>query len=284
MVTVRDCCLKLQTVLTEYGVGEAELEARELTAAACGLDARSIWNWKSIPISEEQQRTAEAFLLRRQKQEPLAYILGEWDFYGNTFRVTPDVLIPRSDTEWLCDAAVQCAKQMHQPRVLDLCCGSGCIGISIALAVKDAQVTAVDYSQAALSVTCDNAKRHELPESRFSAVHGNALLPDSIAGEFDIVVSNPPYITQQEMQELDESVSAYEPHLALFGGIDGLDFYRVMAQTPPFALKSGGKIFLECGWKQGQQVEQLFQDAGWKQTEVRCDLSGIPRIVCAERA
>lgn len=284
MVTVRDCCLKLQAVLTEYGVEEADLEARELTAAACGLNARDTWNWKHISISEEQQKTADAFLARRQKQEPLAYILGEWDFYGNTFCVTPDVLIPRSDTEWLCDAAVQCARQMKTPRVLDLCCGSGCIGISIALAVPDARVTALDYSQAALTVTRENAQRHALPTERFSAVHGNALIPDSIAGEFDIVVSNPPYITQQEMQELDESVSAYEPHLALFGGTDGLDFYRVMAQTPPFSLRHGGMIFLECGWKQGQQVEQLFRNADWKQTEVRCDLSGIPRIVCAVRA
>ena len=218
---------------------------------------------------------------RRKQDEPLAYILGEWDFYGNRFVVTPDVLIPRGDTEWLCDSAVQAARNVSAPRVLDLCCGSGCIGISLALAVPQAQVVAADCSEAALAVTRDNAALHGLDAPRFQAVQADALVPDSIDGAFDLVVTNPPYITAQEMRELDHSVDAYEPHLALFGGEDGLDFYRAMAQKPAFRLKPGGQFFAECGWKQGGQVAALFRAAGWTDVHLQSDLAGVPRIVCA---
>lgn len=283
MVNAWDCYRQLRDALAQDGVEAAELEARELTAFAAGLDAGSTIGWKTHALSEAQQREAAQLLARRRQGEPLAYLLGEWDFYGNRFLVTPDVLIPRGDTEWLCDAAVQEAKQYAQPRVLDLCCGSGCIGISLARAVPGAQVVAADCSQAALAVTRRNAVLYHLDAPRFAAVQADALQPGSIAGEFDVVVSNPPYITAQEMRELDHSVDAYEPHLALFGGEDGLDFYRAMAFRPAFSLKTGGMLFAECGWKQGEQVKALFARAGWKQVSLRSDLAGIPRIVCAQK-
>lgn len=269
--------------LARLDVAESELEAREIVAFAAGLDARRMTDWKITPLSAEAARRADALLRRRQAGEPLAYLLGEWDFYGYTFAVTPDVLIPRSDTEWLCDAAVREAKARSAPRVLDLCCGSGCIGISLALAVPQAAVTAVDCSESAIAVTRRNAQRYALAAPRFLAACGDARAPDSIAGVFDIVVSNPPYITEQEMRALDRSVAQYEPHMALFGGADGLDFYRAMARRPAFALAAGGRIFLECGWKQGNAVAQLFRAAGWRDVQLQCDLAGIPRIVCAEK-
>lgn len=283
MVTAWDCFRQLRDVLVQDGVEAAELEAREMTALAAGLDAGCTIGWKTHGLSEAQRHEAVQLLTRRRQGEPLAYLLGEWDFYGNRFVVTPDVLIPRGDTEWLCDAAVQEAKKQVQPRVLDLCCGSGCIGISIACAVPDAQIVAADCSQAALAVTRRNAVLYKLDASRFTAVQADALQPGSIAGEFDIVVSNPPYITAQEMRELDHSVDAYEPHLALFGGEDGMDFYRAMAYRPAFSLKTGGMLFAECGWKQGEQVKKLFVCAGWKQVSLRTDLAGIPRIICAQK-
>lgn len=282
MVTIWQAFLQLRQQLSNMGVEQAELEARELIACASGMDAHHTLKWKNMVLTPEIEQRIEAFRQRRQQQEPLAYILGEWDFYGNRFCVTPDVLIPRGDTEWLCDAAVQAAKAMKKPKILDLCCGSGCIGISIALAVPEAQVTLIDCSQAALAVTRRNAAYYELTEPRLTIQQGDALQPDNVDGIFDIVVSNPPYITAQEMAELDDSVDAYEPHLALYGGIDGLDFYRAMAQQPAFQLNEGGKLFAECGWKQGQQITELFRAAGWKQVHLRCDLAGIPRIICAE--
>lgn len=283
MVSIWQNYLYLREQLSAMGVAEAELEARELMACAAGLDPRDTMRWKSIGLTPEAEQRAEAFLQRRQQEEPLAYLLGEWDFYGNRFYVTPDVLIPRGDTEWLCDAAVQAAKAMQNPRILDLCCGSGCIGISIALAVPDAQVTLLDCSEAALAVTRRNAGLYDLCEPRLTILQGDALQSDSLDGIFDMVVSNPPYITAQEMTELDRSVDAYEPHLALYGGTDGLDFYRAMAERPAFRLSDGGKLFAECGWKQGQQAAGLFSAAGWNNVHLRCDLAGIPRIICAEK-
>lgn len=283
MVNAWDCFRQLRDALVQDGVQAAELEAREMTALAAGLHAGCTAGWNTQELSEEQRRRAEQLLERRRRGEPLAYLLGEWDFYGNRFVVTRDVLIPRGDTEWLCDAAVQEAKKRTRPRVLDLCCGSGCIGISIARAVPDARVVAADYSEAALAVTRRNAVLYKLDAPRFTAVWADALRPDSIAGEFDLVVSNPPYVTAQEMRELDYSVDAYEPHLALFGGEDGLDFYRAMADTPAFSFKPGGALFAECGWKQGEQVKEIFTRAGWKHVSLRCDLAGIPRIVCAQK-
>lgn len=281
MVSAWDCCREMIQTLAQAGVEAAELEAHELTAKAAGLDAHRTAGWRQMILTPAQQAQAHALLKRRMEGEPVAYLIGEWDFYGNTFAVTPDVLIPRSDTEWLCDAAVQHATALSAPRVLDLCCGSGCIGISLALAVPHAQVTAVDCSEAALDITRRNAANYCLQPPRFAAMQADALAPNSIAGQFDVVVTNPPYITAEEMRTLDRSVDAYEPHLALFGGADGLDFYRAMASKTAFSMTSGGRIFAECGWKQGQQAAQLFADAGWTNIKLHQDLSGIARIVCA---
>lgn len=283
MVSLWDSFLSVRQSLDVLGVAEADLEARELIACAAGVDAHNTIRWKTKVLTPEIEQKLQGFLERREKDEPLAYILGEWDFYGNRFVVTPDVLIPRGDTEWLCDVAVQAAKGIHKPRVLDLCCGSGCIGISIALAVPESKVTLLDYSGAALDITAKNAEFYHLREPKLKILQGDALQPDSIDGIFDIVVSNPPYITAQEMTELDRSVDAYEPHLALYGGTDGLDFYRAMAERPAFQLAKGGKLFAECGWKQGQQAVDIFVAAGWNKVHLQRDLAGIPRIICAER-
>lgn len=281
MVNACTCCAQIEQQLLQADVESADLEARELTAYVAGLDARRTADWRAQMLTAEQEAHVQALLARRLAGEPVAYLIGEWDFYGNTFAVTPDVLIPRADTEWLCDAAVHHAKNYTAPHILDLCCGSGCIGISLALAVLDARVTAADCSAAALAVTIRNADRYGLRPPRFEAMQADALQSGSIAGVFDLVVSNPPYITAEEMAQLDPSVDAYEPHLALFGGEDGLDFYRAMARQQAFCLAPGGQILVECGWKQGQQVAALFAASGWKNVEVRRDLAGIQRIVCA---
>lgn len=284
MVSVWDEYLSLRQALTDIGVEEAELEARELTAFALHEQSREIRRWRELPLDEQTRARLHTLFERRKQDEPLAYILGEWDFYGNRFFVTPDVLIPRGDTEWLCDAAVQAAKRQKHPKILDLCCGSGCIGLSIALTVPQAQVTLIDCSEQALAVTRRNAALHGLSQPRVTIAAGDALRPDSIHDIFTIIVSNPPYITAQEMTELDRSVDAYEPHLALYGGTDGLDFYRAMAQQPAFLLAPGGLLFAECGWKQGEQAVQLFRQAGWNNVHLREDLAGIPRIICAEKS
>ena len=272
-MSIWDAYVSLRQALTDIGVEEAELEARELVAFALHGQAKHARAWRELPLDAETREQLHVLFERRKQDEPLAYILGEWDFYGNRFVVTPDVLIPRGDTEWLCDAAVQAAKRQKQPKILDLCCGSGCIGLSAALAVPQAQVTLVDCSEQALAVARRNAALHGLSQPRVTITVGDALRPNSIHDIFTIIVSNPPYITAQEMTALDRSVDAYEPHLALYGGADGLDF----------RLSDGGKLFAECGWKQGEQAAQLFRQAGWKNVHLREDLAGIPRIICAEK-
>lgn len=270
----------IRSRLEQAGIEAAALEARELCAKVFALDRRSIRGWDAVQPSPEQAARLDAFCARRLAQEPLAYLLGEWDFYGMTFLVTPDVLIPRSDTEWLCDAAYQQAKTMMRPHILDLCCGSGCIGIALAKQLPQANVVGMDISPAALEVSRQNAQRHAV--TNYRVVLGDACTSDG-THSYDLIVSNPPYITAQEMIELEESVRAYEPHLALFGGEDGLDFYRHIIRAWRPQLNPGGWLMFECGWKQGNQVAELLQTNGYVNVEIRSDLSGIGRIICGQQ-
>lgn len=263
--------------LEHAGIEAAALEARELCAKAFALDRRSLRGWNEIVPEKRLCSVLKQLCARRAAQEPLAYLLGEWDFYGMTFEVTPDVLIPRSDTEWLCDAARTEARKMRFPHILDLCCGSGCIGIALAKQLPQAEVTGMDISHAALEITQKNAERHAV--SNYRAVYGDARTADG-QDMYDLIVSNPPYITAQEMRELDKSVREYEPHLALYGGEDGLDFYRDMIRTWKPHLNPGGRLMFECGWKQGEAVAELMRAHGYIDVEIRCDLSGIGRIIC----
>lgn len=282
MVSVWDEYLSLRQALTDIGVEEAELEARELVAFALHGQAKHARTWRELPLDAETREQLHALFARRKQDEPLAYILGEWDFYGNRFVVTPDVLIPRGDTEWLCDAAVQAAQRQKQPKILDLCCGSGCIGLSIARAVPQAQVTLVDCSERALAVARRNAALHGLSQPRVTITAGDALRPDSIHDIFTIIVSNPPYITAQEMTALDRSVDAYEPHLALYGGADGLDFYRKLFALYTPQLKENGIFAVEIGVGQEDAVVAFMKEAGLA-PDVITDLNGIKRIVYGKK-
>jgi len=209
-------------------------------------------------------------------------VLGEWDFYGITLRVTPDVLIPRSDTERLCELAIERVQTMQNPRVLDLCSGSGCIALALLHEVPAAQAVAVDVSPAAVDVANGNAARLGLSD-RYRCVTGSALEPiaDADRDTFDLMVCNPPYITADEIRELDRDVAEFEPHLALYGGEDGLDFYRTVMKTWRYAVKPGGYLLFECGWKQGKAVAEICRKAGLTEVQVETDYAGVPRIVCA---
>jgi release factor glutamine methyltransferase len=271
----------LRGVLEQNGIVSAQLEAWELAAKAVNLDRRNAAVWKQTEVTAEQKADAEALLAQRLQGKPIAYLIGEWDFYGYTFRVTSDVLIPRSDTECLCDAAVREAKRYVRPRVLDLCCGSGCIGIALAKTVPQASVVGVDISEQALCIARENAARHGLDSTHYTAQWGDARCMERLPGQYDILVCNPPYITAEEMRQLDPGVSEFEPHLALYGGEDGLDFYRILAERSAEKLTGGGCLLVECGWKQAADVAELFRHGDLIDVEMQKDLTGIPRIVCA---
>lgn len=215
--------------------------------------------------------------------EPLAYVLGQWDFYGMTLEVNPNVLIPRDDTCAVTDLAIKKALYLNKsPRILDLCTGSGCIGLAIAHRVKDARVTLGDISKDALAVAKRNVAAQKL-SGRVAPMAVDALKePSAFLGEFDLIVSNPPYITGAEMLELPKSVKDYEPYLALYGGDDGLVFYRAIAKNFKKALKTGGFLCFEFGMGQGDDVCRILDTNGYTILERSRDNNDIERAVLAQ--
>jgi len=231
------------------------------------------------------EQICERMLLLTQRLldgEPLAYVIGQWDFYGMKLTVTPNVLIPRDDTCAVTDLAIRQALFLEtNPRILDLCTGSGCIGLAIASRVKDAKITLADISKEALQVAKTNVTAQKL-SGRVSCVQANALdKPAAFLGKFDMIVSNPPYITTEEMTQLPKSVAAFEPHLALHGGGDGLDFYRAIIKNYTAALKPGGFLCFEFGMGQGDAVCSLLEDNGYTILERSRDYNDRERAVLA---
>ncbi len=278
-ITINELYMEIRKKFRAADISMAELEARELTAFVTKTDKRMTANWAYCYLDDNTVEKARQLTERRLNHEPLAYILGEWDFYGYTFMVNKNVLIPRSDTEPLCQLAIEDAKTLENPKVIDICCGSGCIGLALAAEVHNARVVAVDISEDALSVARENARRLEVT-NRYSTSMGNALeKPDEHLGKFDIMLCNPPYITSDEMKELDKSVFDYEPHLALFGGTDGLDFYRNIAKNWVKMMNDGGRMYFECGYKQANDVAEIFKNLGMTDIFLAEDLSGVQRIV-----
>jgi len=215
--------------------------------------------------------------------EPLPYILGEWEFYGLPLHVDRNVLIPRDDTCAVVGLAINQAIFLpHDPRILDLCTGSGCIGLAIASRVKDARVTLADISREALAVAKKNIAINKMT-GRVSCIQADALSPaPAFLGKFDMIVSNPPYITGDEMAELPASVKDFEPHLALFGGRDGLDFYRSIVAHYSKALKPGGYLALEFGMGQGDDVCAILTENGYTILERTKDFNDRERAVLAQ--
>ena len=236
-----------------------------------------------MSISNEVEAALRGEVSKLKSGYPLQYILGEWDFYGMRLHVDRSVLIPRDDTCAVTALAIKKALFLDQdPRILDLCTGSGCIGLAVAQRVKDARVTLADISKEALGVAKSNIVLHKL-SARVSCVQVDALQdPPAFLGKFDMIISNPPYITASEMQELPNSVADYEPHLALFGGEDGLDFYRSIASRYSAALKPGGYLCLEFGMGQGDAVCRILEENGFTVLDRTKDNQEIERAVLAQ--
>ena len=258
--------------------------ARELVCAASGKTAEQVIADREIYASEEVCELTESFVQRRLRGEPMPYILGQWDFYGMTLTVTPDVLIPRDDTVVVTELAIKKAMYLEQnPRILDLCTGSGCIGLAIARRVKDARVTLGDVSAAALRVARRNVSQLKLT-GRVNCVTMDALKPaQEFLGTYDLIVSNPPYVTTQEMETLDPSVRDFEPHLALDGGADGLDFYRAIIKNYSSALAPRGYLCFEFGMGQENAVCSLLMRGGYEILELKKDTAEITRAVLAQK-
>ena len=260
----------------------AGLMARNLICQATGKTWEQILAASETYANEETCRMMEQFVARVLNGEPLAYVLGQWDFYGMTLCVDSNVLIPRDDTCAVTELAIKQALFLDtNPRILDLCTGSGCIGLAIANRVKDAKVTLADISKDALAVAKKNIAGQKL-SGRVTAITADALgTPSTFLGKFDMIVSNPPYITTEEMTQLDRSVKDFEPHLALHGGTDGLDFYRAIAVNYASALKDGGYLCFEFGMGQGPAICNILEENGYTILECARDYNDIERAVLA---
>lgn len=261
----------------------ASLIARDLICTFSGQTPEQMLSALEYGADPAVVSKVEDGVRRLLNDEPLAYILGEWEFYGLKLFVSPDVLIPRDDTCAVAELAINRSLFLEKdPRILDLCCGSGCIGLAVASRVKDARVTLADISKEALAVAKKNIAQNKLG-GRMSIFQVDARKKaPNFLGKFDMIVSNPPYITGEEMKQLPRSVDAFEPHLALYGGEDGLDFYRAILANFTSALKPGGCVCFEFGMGQGDAVCRLLEENDYTVLERKRDYNDRERAVLAQ--
>ena len=277
--TYNDLYLATRTALKNAGVEAYALEARLLVAYAVGKTKEEFVRDLRLYTSDENEQKIEALLQRRIAGEPLAYLIGEWEFHGLPIVVTPDVLIPRMDTEVLVDAALRVlvGRKMNA-RILDLCSGSGCIGCALAHELPAARVVMVDISDEALTVSKENLRRNH--QNRTICLKADALeKPPMGIGTFDLIVSNPPYVASMDILTLDSSVRDYEPHMALDGGEDGLRFYKGIIKYWKSLLRPGGCLMFEVGEGQASAVCEMLMAAGFASAQTRKDTQMIDRVV-----
>lgn len=259
--------------LRDAGVPGPERDARLLLAEVLALPVARLTLEPDWPVDPDQIVAFHSYLARRSAREPVSRILKRRNFWGRDFEVTPDVLDPRPETETLIAEAL---KGDAPKRLIDLGCGSGIIGVTLLAEWPGASGVCSDVSAPCLDVTARNGTALGVMD-RLICVQSNWF--DAITGRFDLIVSNPPYITEDEMALLDPDVALHDPHLALTPGGDGLAPYRTLAQESSQYLENGGRVLVEIGWKQGPDVAQIFSDAGLGSVHVLQDLDGRDRVV-----
>ena len=279
MVTRRDWLAAATARLTEAGCEDAAFDARCLLEDVGGMPRGRVAD--DTPLAAEQEAALDTALSQRAEGRPLQYILGEWEFLTLTLKVGEGVLIPRPDTELLCEVAAQQLRGKVAPRVLDLCAGSGCVGLGIASLYPSAVVTEVELSDAALPYLRENVTRY--PDYAVTVRKGDVLADfDAFDGPYDAIVSNPPYIPTADLPALQREVQQ-EPKMALDGDADGLKFYRTIAEHWCEKLSPDGFVAVEVGIDQAEDVAALFAAQGLENTGIYPDLAGIPRVVLARK-
>lgn len=279
MVTRRQWLTEATARLATVGCEDAAFDARCLLEDLGGLPRGQAA--EDTPLTEAQLTALTTALAQREAGCPLQYILGQWDFLTLTLQVGEGVLIPRPDTELLCEAAAERLRSVSTPRVLDLCAGSGCVGLGVASLVPAATVTAVELSNEALPYLRANAARY--PQYAIAVRQGNVLTDyTDFDGLYDAILSNPPYIPTADLAGLQREVQ-HEPKMALDGAEDGLLFYRTIAEHWCDKLAENGFVAVEVGIGQAADVAALFTACGLENTEVLTDLGGVQRVVIARK-
>lgn len=279
-ITYNSLFLDTRNRLRLAGIVGAQTEARELLCYASDKGKEQLYRDMTLYTSAETERRMEELVQRRLAGEPVAYIIGEWEFYGLPLDISRDVLIPRVDTEVLAERAIMKARAANEEaRVLDLCAGSGCVGLAVAANAPECRVVLGELCEGALRVCKQNVRRNGL-NARVTCMSTNALdPPSSVLWDFDVIACNPPYIPRGDIPTLDVSVRDYEPHMALDGGEDGLDFYRVITSKWKSALRLGGTLAFEVGIGQAQAVEAMMRENGFENIIITPDTQNIPRVV-----
>lgn len=258
--------------LEKAGIQEAALDARLLLEEVCRTNRNTLLVHGDRAVTEEEETQFRIFIERRSTHEPLQQITGWQEFMGLRFSVTEDVLVPRQDTETLVEEVMRYLRDGME--ILDVCTGSGCILLSLLRYSNGCRGVGCDISEKALAVAGQNAK-----ELGISAQFIQSDLFESIEGRFEYIVSNPPYIRKDMIPTLMEEVRDHEPLIALDGGEDGLDFYRKITREATEHLYSGGMLFFEIGYNQGEAVKLLMEEEGYEEVTVSQDLAGLDRVV-----
>lgn len=276
MPTIFESYNKLKRDLESFGIEDAVFEAKQIIKSVTGLDNAGILSNYTRPLTEFEEANLKAITVQRKVRYPLQYILGHWSFYGRRFKVGVGVLIPRQDTETVIEACIELLKENKSPEILDLCAGTGCIGITLACEKKDSMVVLLEKYAEAARYTKENISA--LAPENATFVMGDVLNGDFNDRKYDLIVSNPPYVTGEEIKSLQPEL-AHEPETALLGGEDGLDFYRAIAKNYKSALKDNGKLVFEIGSLQGAAVAKILEENGFKDVTIKKDLAENDRVV-----
>lgn len=282
-ITYNDIYIKARRRLRDAGIEACSLEARLIVSQAAGKSVEKFVRDLNLYANNDLDETVESMVDRRIRGEPVAYITGSWEFYGVPLEITRDVLIPRTDTETLVQAAIALFEGHNgTPRILDLCAGSGCVGVALGVHMPGARVVMVDNSSRALSLCRRNIRRNNL-DVRVLCVEADVREnPPMLLGDFDLITCNAPYVPTGELADLDPSVRKYEPLEALDGGPDGLDIIRPVIRLWKSVLRDNGYMMLEIGEGQAPAIADLLTQAGYQHVTALRDTRGVDRVMVGQ--
>lgn len=281
MTNISQAIEKANEILKNNGIAEPIREAKSILSVVLEKDKSFIIAHTEYELNLTEENQFWSFIKRRANREPFQHIAGKQEFFGLDFIVTPDVLIPRPETELIVEAGVEILRDLENPNFCEIGIGSGCISVSILHEIKNARAFGLDISEKALQIAEKNAEEN-------GVLHRLNLMISDVFGEldnnkqFDLIVSNPPYVPIDDLQNLQVEVKDFDPHIALTDGKDGLSIIRKIIETSPAFLKSGGFLIMEIGFDQSAKVRQMFDLQIWQEVDFFSDLQGIPRMLKAK--
>jgi len=266
--------------LQAAGIEDYVFEAKQIIKHITGLNSTQILTLYNNTLTKFQENNLVALIHQREVRYPLQYIFGEWDFYGRSYVVGPGVLIPRADTETVIDEALSYLEDKSDPEILDLCAGSGCIGITLAKEKADSKVLMIEKYMEAFRYALKNLENNQAVNAK--VMMGDIFEGTGADGKYDLIVSNPPYIPENEMKDTSPEVK-FEPETALIADDNGLEFYKAITEKYTDSLKIGGMLLFEVGMGESEMVAEILTNAGYSDIKIQKDMGGIDRAVSGIR-